>query len=99
MASDPATVVEFYLGDRDPRRVREPSDTVHFDRFNPWPLRRLVRSGESVWAVIRNDTLMTYDPKVRAEFRTFITKNFRLVRQFPVLVQGRDLSIDVWYHP
>ena len=99
VASDPATVVEFYLGDRDPRRVREPSDTVHFDRFNPWMLRKLVRSGESVWAVIRNDTLMTYDPKVRAEFRTFITKNFRLVRQFPVLVQGRDLSIDVWYHP
>ena len=62
-------------------------------------IRRLVREGKSTWLVIRNDTLMTYEPQLRAEVRGYIAKNFQLVRHFPVLVPGRDLSIDVWYRP
>ena len=98
VASDPAAVVEFYLGDRDPRRVREPGVVVHFDQFNPWFVRREVKEGKSVWLVLRNDNLMTYDPALRARFLEYIAENFQLERRFPVLVAGRDLSIDVWHH-
>ena len=98
VASDPASVVEFYLGDRDPRRVREPVDVVHFDRFNPWFIREPVVQGKSVWLVVRNDTLMTYGEDLRGKVRAYISENYRLVKQFPVLVQGRDLSVDVWHH-
>ena len=99
VASDPASVVEFYLGDRDPRRVREPEEVLHFDRFNPWFIRQPVLEGKSVWLVVRNDTLMTYGRELRAEVRRYIAENYQLVERFPVLVQGRDLSIDVWHHP
>jgi len=96
--SDPAAVVEFYLGDRDPRRVRRSEDVVLFDGYNPWFVRQEVKSGKSVWLVLRNDNLMTYEPELRARFRRYVMENFRLLKQFPVHVTGRDLSVDVWYH-
>lgn len=96
--SDPAAVVEFYLGDRDPRRVRKSEDVVLFDAYNPWFVRREVKSGKSVWLVLRNDNLMTYEPALRARFKAYVQEHFRLLKQFPVHVTGRDLSVDVWYH-
>lgn len=96
--SDPAAVVEFYLGDRHPRRVRRSEDVVLFDSYNPWFVRQEVKSGKSVWLVLRNDNLMTYEPELRAKFRRYVAENFRLVKQFPVQVTGRDLSVDVWHH-
>ncbi len=98
VASDPAAVVEFYLGDRDPRWVRATRDVVRFDRFNPWFVRQEVKKGKAVWLVLRNDNLMNYDAEVRARFLAYVADNFQLVRRFPVLVAGRDLSIDVWHH-
>jgi hypothetical protein len=71
---------------------------VLFDGYNPWFVRQEVKSGKSVWLVLRNDNLMTYEPELRARFRRYVMENFRLLKQFPVHVTGRDLSVDVWYH-
>ena len=98
VASDPAAVVEFYLGDRDPRWVRRTRDVVSFDQFNPWFVRSEVKKGGAVWLVLRNDNLMRYDAELRTRFLSYVADNFQLVQRFPVLVAGRDLSIDVWHH-
>ena len=41
---------------------------------------------------------MTYEPALRTKFKAYVQEHFRLLKQFPVHVTGRDLSVDVWYH-
>ena len=92
----PAPVVEFYLTGGRETDVRRHDSVVQLDTFQPRSYEPLAENGRVLWFVLWNDSLLRIAPKDRARLKTFLSERCRLQEHFPVHVEGRDLSIDVW---
>lgn len=94
-----APVGEYYLA---PGRtdLRHPRSVAWLDKHRArladlWSdhLRR-------AWYVIRPDSLATWEADERDAFRERLQRECRLMRRFPVRMEGRDLDVEVWlYEP
>lgn len=92
----PATVVEFYLTGAQETAVRIPDSVVHLDGIQVRAAEFSARAGRTTWIVLRSDYLLTFDGKSRKRLTEFLRGECRFEKNFPVLVEGRDLSIQVW---
>lgn len=90
-----APIGEFYLGDadRDPRRPRALSPLGFW--FGEGA-RRWNRKDRRVWVVIRPQWLPQLSERDRASLTTWLAEDCRLMRRFPVLMDGRDLELLVY---
>ncbi|MEM6572459.1 MAG: hypothetical protein AAF957_28845, partial [Planctomycetota bacterium] len=95
----PSTVTEFYLTGGRETDVRRPDSVVHLDRYQARVYETWAQEGRRMWFVLRTDYLNTFRSEDRARLRRFLGDECRLVERFPVLVEGRDLSIEVWRFP
>ncbi len=91
-----APIGEFYLGEANahPRRTRVVSP------LGPWfpeVPRRWNRHGRAAWVVIRPQWLDAMKPDERRVLETWLENEFRLVQRFPVLMEGRDLELLVYW--
>ncbi|MEM9382468.1 MAG: hypothetical protein AAGB93_21120 [Planctomycetota bacterium] len=95
----PASVTEFYLTGGRETDVRRADSVVRLDGFQARPYETWAREGRRMWFVLRMDYLNSFRPEDRARLLRFLAEECRLVERFPVLVEGRDLSIEVWRSP
>jgi len=96
VVSLPATVTEFYLTGGRETDVRTSDSVIHLDRHQPRTYETWARDGRPLWLVLRTDYLNTFRREDRARLELFLSEECRLVQRFPVLVEARDLSIEVW---
>ena len=96
----PAPVVEFYLTGGNETDVRHHDVVVQLDRFRPRPYEAIMREGRRAWFVVRNDYSLSLSKADRDSFAHFLSARCRMVENFPVHVEARDLSVTVWlYEP
>ena len=90
-----APIGEFYLGSHapDPRRTRTVSPLG--DWF-PEGLRRWNRHERPIWIVVRPQWLESLKPEDRLTLREWLAGDCRLMKSFPVLMEGRDLELLVY---
>jgi hypothetical protein len=88
-------VGEFYL---DPRSsdLRESGRLRVLSRFNPSEVRAWADSGRGLWLVFNRGQLEEWNPAERAEFERFLAEECRAVRAWPLMVESRDLSVEVY---
>jgi len=90
-----APIGEFYLGthDADPRRTRTVSPLG--DWFPEGP-RRWNRHDRRIWVVTRPQWYASLAAEDRRTLTSWLASDCRLVRSFPVLMDGRDLELRVY---
>lgn len=96
VASTPAIVTEFYLTGGIEKEVRRHDSVMQLDFLSWDDYKPFAATGRTIWFVVRNDFLLRYAPEDRAVFDSFLHGDCRLVKSFPVHVEARDLTIDVW---
>jgi hypothetical protein len=86
---------EFYLGgsDTDPRRARM---VVPLDDWFPEGPRRWNRHARPIWVVIRPQWLEGMRARERERLEVWLAAECRMVKRFPVLMEGRDLELLVY---
>jgi hypothetical protein len=90
-----AQVGEHYLGGRNPN-LRTPRTSLPMGAYFPSGPKRWKRHSRSVWVIVRPlwfDELPTKDKEIT---QRWLAEDCRLVRRFPVEMEGRDLDLEVW---
>ena len=90
-----AQVGEHYLGGRNPS-LRTPRASYPLGMFFPDGPKRWKRHERSVWMVVRPLWLDTLSAKEKRVVERWLIEDCRLVRRFPVEMEGRDLDLEVW---
>ncbi|MEM6675051.1 MAG: hypothetical protein AAF726_19535 [Planctomycetota bacterium] len=96
VVSLPAAVTEFYLTGGLETDVRSDDFVVPLDKFHPDSYAPWADDGRPMWIVLRTDYLNRFSAEDRGRLRRFLSQECRLARSFPVFVEARDLSIEVW---
>lgn len=96
VGATPAPVAEFYLTGGTETDVRYHDTVMHLDERDWDMVLPYADRGRTIWMIVRADFLNTFPPPARDAYRTFLRERCRHVRQFPVRVEARDLTIDVW---
>lgn len=90
-----AQVGEHYLGGRNPS-LRTPRASYPLGVYFPDGPKRWKRHERSVWMVMRPLWLDTLSAKEKSVVERWLIEDCRLVRRFPVEMEGRDLDLEVW---
>ena len=90
-----AQVGEHYLGGRNPS-LRMPRSSYPLGVFFPDGPKRWKRHERSVWMVMRPLWLDGLSAKEKDVVERWLIEDCRLVRRFPVEMEGRDLDLEVW---
>jgi hypothetical protein len=90
-----APIGEFYLGAEapDPRRTRTVSPLA--DWFPEGP-RRWNRHDRRIWVVIRPQWVPSFRVEDQVTLEEWLAGECRLVKSFPVLMEGKDLELRVY---
>lgn len=90
-----APVGEFYLapGKTD---LRQPERIAWLDGFRAQVPHRWARHARRTWFVVRPDYLEDWPAAERAAMQRLLREECRLQRSFPVTVEGRGLSLEVY---
>lgn len=90
-----APVGEYYLA---PGRtdLRDPRVVGWLDEFHANVPDEWTALGRRTWLLVRPEYLKTWRPDDLARFRALLREECRLMQSFPVAVEGRDLSVEVW---
>ena len=90
-----ASVGEYYLA---PGRtdLRDPRVVAWLDEFHANVPDQWVPFGRRIWFVIRPEYLKTWRADDLAAFQRLLREECRLMERFPVAVEGRDLSVEVY---
>lgn len=90
-----ASVGEYYLA---PGRtdLRDPRVVSWLDEFHAHVPDQWVPFGRRIWFVIRPEYLKTWRSEDLVSFQRLLREECRLMRRFPVPVEGRDLSVEVY---
>lgn len=90
-----AQVGEYYLGGRNPN-LRSPRTSHPMGAYFPDGPRRWKRHARGVWVIVRPMWFDEMVPKDREVVQRWLVEDCRLVRRFPVTMEGRDLDLEVW---
>jgi mannosyltransferase len=90
-----APIGEFYLGAHSPDLRRTRTVSPLGDWFPEGP-RRWNRHDRRIWVVIRPQWLPSLNPDDRLTLESWLASDCRLVKSFPVLMEGRDLELRVY---
>jgi uncharacterized membrane protein len=90
-----APVGEFYLVPGT-TQLRNPQLVRWCDRTRPRAWRSAVKTGRTLWVVVRPAFLTEWEPDDREAFEGFLRDTCRLQRRFPVRQEGRDLDVEVY---
>lgn len=88
-------VGEFYL-DPTHRDLRDAGRLRVLSRFNPPEVQDWANSGRGLWIVFNRGQLDEWDPLERAAFERFLAEECRAARAWPLMVESRDLSVEVY---
>ncbi|MFT5051263.1 MAG: hypothetical protein ACI8QZ_002674 [Chlamydiales bacterium] len=93
-----APVGEYYLsaGATD---LRQPERVAWLDGFRAAVPHRWGRHARRTWFVIRPDYLEDWPAEDRERMRRLLREECHLMQRFPVTVEGRGLSLDVYMRP
>ena len=93
-----AAVGEYYLnpGSTD---LRRPTQVIWCDRTNADKWKRWQKKPNGLWIVVRPDFWQLWPAVERDAFQSFLREECRLQRRFSVLLEGRDLDLEVYYRP
>lgn len=90
-----APIGEFYLGSHDPNPRRTRTVSPLGDWFPEGP-RRWNRHDRRTWVVVRPQWVPSLNPEDRVSLNHWLASDCRLVKSFPVLMEGRDLELRVY---
>jgi len=93
-----APVGEYYLSP-EATDLRQPERVAWLDGFRAAVPHRWGRRTRRTWFVIRPDYLEDWPAEDRERMRRLLREECRLVQRFPVTVEGRGLSLDVYTRP
>lgn len=90
-----APIGEYYLA---PGRtdLRHPREVAWLDKHRPNTAEQWARSGRRVWIIVKPENLEDWQVADRENFRRFAREECRLMKRFPVDVEGRKLDIEVY---
>jgi hypothetical protein len=90
-----APIGEFYLGadGADPKRMRTVSPLADWYPDGP---RRWTRHDRTIWVVVRPQWMDSLQPDDRLMLQGWLASDCQLVKTFPVLMEGRDLELQVY---
>lgn len=88
-------VAEFYL---DPlaEDLREIEAVSYLNRWRVRATRRWLREERRAWFVINREELYDWEREDRRDFEAMLASDCRLVASWPLYVESRDLSVDVY---
>jgi len=90
-----APVAEYYL---EPKKTAV-SDVTAVSYLDQWRARRpehWARTGRRAWFVLNPEELMDWPSKDRNDFREMLSSDCRLVRAWPLYIESRDMSVEVY---
>ncbi len=90
-----AQVGEHYLGGRNPN-LRTPRTSHPMGGYFPNGPKRWKRQARGVWVIVRPLWFDELPPKDKEIVQRWLVEDCRLVRRFPVEMEGRDLDLEVW---
>lgn len=90
-----APVGEFYLG-APGADLQNPERVAWLDRWRTQRPREWATHARRAWYVFNAEQLKGWEPAEREDFERFLRERCRLVRCFPLSVEGRDLSVWVY---
>ena len=96
IGATPAPVAEFYLTGATETDVRYHDSVMHLDARDWNMVLPYAERGRTIWLIVRADYLNAFPSSARDAYRRFLHERCHLARQFPVRVEARDLTIDVW---
>lgn len=88
-------VGEYYL-DPASEDLRDPGRLRVLSRFNPDEVKAWADSGRGLWIIFNRGQLDEWDPAQRAQFERFLAEECRAVRAWPLMVESRDLSVEIY---
>ncbi|MCH2102797.1 MAG: glycosyltransferase family 39 protein [Planctomycetes bacterium] len=86
---------EHYLGGREPD-LRTPRTSFPMSSFYTNGPRLWRRHSRSVWVVVRPLWFDELGAKEKVVIQRWLGEDCRLMRRFPVEMEGRDLDLEVW---
>jgi len=90
-----AQVGEHYLGGRNPN-LRTPRTSHPMGAYFPSGPKRWKRHSRRIWVIVRPMWFGELAQKDREIVQRWLVEDCRLVRRFPVEMEGRDLDLEVW---
>lgn len=79
--------------------IRRPVKVGWCDRTRAHNVRAATRTGRPLWLVVRPDFLQLWPAEQRRAFEGLLQDECRLMRRYPVPLEGRDLELLVYYRP
>ncbi len=91
-----ASVGEYYLapGTTD---LRHPTTVAWLERTQSHAWKRWAERERPLWIVLRPAFLALWKPEERSELERFLREHCRLMKRFPISMEGRDLDLEVYY--
>lgn len=90
-----AQVGEYYLGGRNPD-LRTPRSSHPMGGHFPNGPRRWRRHARGTWVIVRPLWFDELPAKDKESVQRWLVEDCRLVKRFPVEMEGRDLDLEVW---
>lgn len=88
-------VAEFYL-DPQSQNLREIEAVSYLNKWRVRATSRWMREDRRAWYVINREELFDWPTADRKEFEAMLASDCRLVRSWPLYVESRDLSVEVY---
>ncbi len=88
-------VAEYYL---EPRKleVRDVRGVTYLTKFNALEPGKWARFNRKSWFVLNREELYDWPAESRAKFTELLSQDCRLVKSWPLFVESRDLSVEVY---
>lgn len=88
-------VAEYYL---EPRKleVRDVRGVTYLNKFNAGEPGKWARFDRKSWFVLNREELYDWPADSRAKFTELLSQDCRLVKSWPLFVESRDLSVEVY---
>ncbi|MFN0243031.1 MAG: ArnT family glycosyltransferase, partial [Planctomycetota bacterium] len=90
-----ATVGEFYLSPRS-TQLRQPDRIMWLDYWRVRMVRTWIRHARPTWFILNPEQLYDWDVADREWFEAMLREECQLVKDFPLYVESRDLSVKVY---
>ena len=88
-------VAQYYL-DPTATELREVQALSYLNRWNVAAVRAWARDERRAWFVLNREELLDWPSDSRAEFEAMLAADCRLMRSWPLYVESRDLSVEVY---
>ena len=90
-----APVAEYYL---EPAKtdVSDVTAISYLDAFRSRVPEKWARTGRRAWFVLNPEELMDWKAEDRTAFREMLAQDCRLVRSWPLYIESRDMSVEVY---